>query len=90
MPWILTNEINAYDQQGEYFQAVWESKPTIGVLAKVLARLECHTRTTPEGNYKAHKEHYDKLAAWVHEKGGRQKNEETWYHLRHEDFEKAE
>lgn len=26
--WVLTHEINEYDQHGEYFDRVWQSKPT--------------------------------------------------------------
>lgn len=29
MMWILTREINQYDQDGEYYVAHWEVKPTV-------------------------------------------------------------
>lgn len=32
--WILTYEVNAYDQYGEYFQAVFANKPTHEQLTK--------------------------------------------------------
>jgi len=32
--WVLTREVNAYDQEGEYFVAVFMSKPTAEQLSK--------------------------------------------------------
>lgn len=32
--WILTREINEYDQDGEYFVAAWSFKPTATKLSK--------------------------------------------------------
>ena len=34
--WILTFEVNDYDQYGEYFLAAWPSKPSERSLEKVL------------------------------------------------------
>ena len=34
--WVLTYEINEYDQDGEYFLAVFENKPTEDILAKYI------------------------------------------------------
>lgn len=34
--WILTSEYNDYDQHGEYFEAVFETKPTKEQLADVM------------------------------------------------------
>ena len=31
--WVLTTEYAGYDQHGEYFEAVWPSKPSIAQLA---------------------------------------------------------
>ncbi len=62
--WLLTYEINEYDQAGEYFLAAFSSKPTIADLDRKIngVRLE----------YLHH----------VYCGGGRQNNEDTWYHLR--------
>jgi hypothetical protein len=35
-PWILTREINEYDQDGEYFVAVFFTKPTLEELKLML------------------------------------------------------
>lgn len=32
--WVLTSEVNAYDQAGEYFDGVFSAKPTVEMLAK--------------------------------------------------------
>ena len=34
--WILTFEVNDYDQYGEYFLAAWPSKPSEESLEKIL------------------------------------------------------
>lgn len=34
--WILTSEYNDYDQHGEYFEAVFETKPTKEQLAEAM------------------------------------------------------
>lgn len=34
--WVLTREINQYDQDGEYFQAAWPEKPTRAQLKEAL------------------------------------------------------
>lgn len=33
--WILTREINAYDQDGEYFVSAFSQKPTIAQIEKI-------------------------------------------------------
>ena len=33
--WVLTREINNYDQYGEYFEGAWEVKPTHQMLTKL-------------------------------------------------------
>lgn len=35
--WILTSEINAYDQEGEYFIDVFENRPTPDQLYQLLS-----------------------------------------------------
>ena len=32
--WVLTREINQYDQDGAYYMAVFANKPTVGQLKK--------------------------------------------------------
>lgn len=32
--WIITSEVNAYDQEGEYFEAVFSKKPDISDICK--------------------------------------------------------
>jgi hypothetical protein len=34
--WIVTTEINAYDQEGEYFYSVFTEKPTFQQLKKLI------------------------------------------------------
>ena len=35
--WVLKRSHNDYDQHGEYFEAVWQSQPTLEQLAKYFA-----------------------------------------------------
>lgn len=39
--WVLTREINQYDQDGEYFVAVFDKKPDLKKMAEVM-RSENH------------------------------------------------
>ena len=34
--WVLTTEVNEYDQVGEYFSAAWSHKPSKAELASAL------------------------------------------------------
>lgn len=36
--WLLTSEYNAYDQYGEYFEAVFKDKPTAEALSEIVGR----------------------------------------------------
>ena len=66
MIWLLTYEVNAYDQEGEYFIAAFESKPTADQLKPFLSgyRWKCE-----EGI-----EH-------LLNGGGRREYEDDWYYL---------
>jgi hypothetical protein len=70
--YILTSEHNLYDQQGEYFLAWFDRKPTPDELKRSLEML-CE-------------EHDDKTVAHVLAGGGRrqygQRWEESWLYLR--------
>ena len=35
--WVVTAEVNAYDQEGDYFVAVYKDKPTFKQLKELLA-----------------------------------------------------
>jgi hypothetical protein len=66
--WVLTREINQYDQDGEYFVAAFNRKPAVDDLLSALGwsnlqeSLDCANHI---------------LAG-----GGRQGTEEEWFHLR--------
>lgn len=34
--WILTREVNGYDQEGEYFEGVFKDKPSFDYLSQLL------------------------------------------------------
>lgn len=70
--WVLTRQINEYNQDGEYFEAVFAEKPDYDKLAKVLLSKGWDS-----------KEMIDNL---LNNGGGRQGREETWYNLREEDL----
>lgn len=42
--WVLTSEVNDYDQYGEYFEAVFKDKPTLEQL-KVLGLPENYAQS---------------------------------------------
>lgn len=79
--WVLTREINAYEQDGEYFVAVWEKKPSLEQLAHHFG----HVQGGQSGNV------MKALAFLMHiEKGGgRQAVEGEWFNLRHVPFGEA-
>jgi hypothetical protein len=69
--WVLTREINEYDQDGEYFEAVFAEKPDYDKMAKLLFDLGWDNK---------------ELTDHVLNGGGRVYREETWYHLREVDM----
>lgn len=74
--WVLTREINEYDQHGEYFSAVFKERPTLEVLAnyfKDKAGDELFPRNV-----------MDAVAFLEHLRagGGRRGSEDIWFHLK--------
>ncbi len=68
---VLTREHNLYDQQGEYFVAVFTHKPTERQLVPILEQ---------DGQLFGH--HVDEVAAkLVADGGGRIDKEDCWYSL---------
>lgn len=74
--WVLTKEVNAYDQEGEYFVAIWEKKPTLEQLAK-------HFGHTPEADYSGSVMKAVAFLMHVEKGGGRQGVEDEWFILKH-------
>lgn len=70
--WVLTREINEYDQDGAYFEAVFKSKPTVKQIAEQLAGSGC-----------AKGDIMNALALCEHilTGGGRQGIEHEWFNL---------
>lgn len=75
--WVLTSEYNSHDQYGEYFCAVWSTKPTVEDLAHFF-----------KSNSGPHKSVMEALHFLLHlEKGGgRIGHEDEWYNLRFVEF----
>lgn len=79
--WILTTKYNDYDQHGEYFEAVWLTKPTVKQL------VEYFTQPDPKGRILGALYFADPLAALafilhIESGGGRRDNEDYWYNLK--------
>lgn len=68
--WILTREINQYDQDGEYFVAGWAEKPTVIQLNTLFG-----DRWLPKT------EHASYASYLVITGGGRIAVEDEWYNL---------
>lgn len=77
--WVLTSEVNDYDQHGEYFCAAWADKPTVEQLADYFAT----TNSGPEGDI------MEIVAYLLHitNGGGRRKAEHEWWNLRYVEFQ---
>ena len=74
--WVLTREINQYDQDGEYFVAVFSAKPTTLLLADTFSALNVDCGET---NISGALAFYERLAGG----GGRSAEmENEWFHLR--------
>lgn len=71
--WVLTRELNAYEQDGEYFEAAFIGKPTAKHLKRVLK-----LRDTEEA---------DELISHILDGGGRMGIENEWYNL--EEYEEG-
>lgn len=72
--WVLTREINAYEQDGEYFVCAFEQKPSIQKLAEEMARHDCPVDLN---------DLFDAIAFLEHLRngGGRRATEHTWFNL---------
>lgn len=69
--WVLTREINEYDQDGEYFEAVFVKKPTIKQMAEYL-----------QGKvYMPDVMRALALCEHILQGGGRQDSENVWFNL---------
>lgn len=70
--WVLTYEVNDYDQHGEYFLTAFESKPDYQKLATAL-----------RGKHGMPDDIMGGIAFLDHilKGGGRKKDEQTWYNL---------
>jgi hypothetical protein len=69
--WVLTEEYNDYNQHGEYFIHVWNSKPTASQLAQYI----CGDGYDEENEYVV--EHVNHVLGG----GGRRNYEDQWYNL---------
>ena len=47
--WVLTWEVNDYDQYGEYFKSCFKEKPTPEQLASITGESEGYWRDNPDG-----------------------------------------
>lgn len=70
--WVLTYEVNDYDQHGEYFLAVYAKKPTIEQI------IDATKKSAPHNDVHA----LLKFCLHVQAGGGRRGTEHTWFHLR--------
>ncbi len=66
--WILTFEVNQYEQEGAYYLKVFKEKPSKGQVAEVLNRL-------------GHGEFGDEYLDHVLSGGGRKEYEDIWFNL---------
>jgi hypothetical protein len=82
--WVLTTEHNDYDQHGEYFVAVFETKPTV----KELAAFFTTNKGVAVPGY--HQDPVSVLNFLLHllDGGGRQAIEDQWYNLNEVEFGK--
>lgn len=67
--WVLTHQVNDYNQCGDYFVAAWRKKPTKDQLRTALHDLDSICPS-------------DELVNHVYTTGGRQGTEDYWYTLR--------
>lgn len=68
---ILTSEVNEYNQEGEYFEAVFDEAPTLQQLSRVVYNVDLEA-LDDEGIL---------LVAHIKRGGGRQETEDLWYNL---------
>ena len=75
--WILTYEVNDYNQHGEYFRAAWTHKPTKEELAKAIGLLNSYRHE----DMVAHEATVKTVDNLFDKGGGRIDIEQEWYHL---------
>ena len=68
--WVLTSEVNEYDQYGEYFEAIWSHKPSLKQIEEYLEKENCDKS----------------IASHILNGGGRKDVEDFWYHLKEIEF----
>ena len=73
--WVLTYEINDYDQHGEYFLEVFRDKPSLQQLAEYFGKTGGLSMPSNTMLAVAFLEH-------LRNGGGRQDTEREWYYLR--------
>lgn len=66
--WVLTSEFNDYDQHGEYFEGVYQNKPT---RKQIKDALQLNDSVWAE-----------KTVDLMLNGGGREGNDHVWYYLR--------
>lgn len=78
--WVLTCLHNDYDQHGDYFLAVWSSKPSLTDLATYFGK---------EGGVYPHYDVMQAIAFLEHLRagGGRRGDEDIWYELNFVEFQ---
>lgn len=69
--WVLTYEVNEHDQYGEYFLAVFQTKPTYEQIVDFIAEEYRDIGTLMKAVFRL-----------VDKGGGRIKDEHTWFNLR--------
>ena len=79
--WVLTSEHNDYDQHGDYFEAVFESMPSIEDLAKWFG-------LDDKNNGFANAMLALNFLIHIRNGGGRQGTEHSWYNLNEVEFGK--
>ena len=75
--YVLTYEVNQYDQYGEYFVAVFKELPSVEDLANVMSGQDLNLGNVMEAvSFLEH----------LRKGGGRRKTEDQWYYLREVDL----
>lgn len=80
--WVVTYEVNTYDQEGEYFQCGFVNKPTYEEALDLLHEFGVFNK-----NYSGYAGDYiEKCVNKFLDGGGRIGIEHCWYNLREEEF----
>jgi hypothetical protein len=73
--WILTREINEYDQDGAYFETFWFEKPTLEQISQYVYSTSLESLSDKQILYVVH----------ISKGGGRENAEDEWYNLTKEE-----